>query len=85
MRMSSRAVISRIDVAGDDLERLADLGRDRVADLRRVRDVVEVAAAGVGQVLEEALVEVVADPERRGRDAAGAQLRGVARRARPDR
>ena len=48
---------------------LADLGRNRVADLRRVGDVIEMAAAGVGQLLEEPLVEVVADPERRRRDA----------------
>ena len=45
--------------------------RDGVADLGRVGDVVEVAAAGVGEVLEEPLVEVVADPERRGRHAPG--------------
>ena len=68
-----------VDVAGHDLERLAHLGRDRVADLRRVGDVVEVAAAGVGELLEEPLVEVVADPEGRGRDATGAQLGGMVR------
>ena len=82
IRMSSRAVTSSVDVAGHDLERLADLGRDGVADLRGVRDVVEVAAAGVGELLEEPLVEVVADAERRGRDAACPQFGGVAWRAR---
>ena len=66
------------DVAGDDLERLADLARDVVADAGRVGDVVEVAAAGVGHRLEEDLVEVLADPERRRAHAAGAQLAGVA-------
>ena len=43
---------------------IADLARDVVADLRGVRDVVEVSAAGVRHGLEERLVEVVADPER---------------------
>ncbi len=66
------------DVPGDDLERLADLARDVVADAGRVRDVVEVAAAGVGHRLEQDLVEVLADTERRGAHAAGAQLGGVA-------
>ena len=74
-----------LGVASDDLERLADLARDVVADLRRVGDVVEVAATGVGHRLEQRLVEVVADAEGRRRHAAGAQLRrrgGRARRGR---
>ena len=65
------------DVAGHDLERLADLGRDRIGDLRGVGDVVEMATAGIGKGLQQALVEVVADAEGRGRHAAGAQLGGV--------
>ena len=69
-----------LGVAGDDLQRLADLARDVVADLGGVGDVVEVAAAGVGHGLQERLVEVVADPERRGRHAPGAQLPGMARK-----
>ena len=77
IRMSSRAVISSCDVARDDLERLAHLGRDRVADLRRVGDVVEVAATRVGERLEQVLVEVVADAEGRRRDAAGTELGGM--------
>ena len=62
------------DVAGDDLERLPHLARDGVADLGRVRDVVEVAAAGVGEFGEQLLVEVRADPERGRRDATGLEL-----------
>jgi hypothetical protein len=38
-----------------------------------------VAAAGVGEGLKEPLIEVVAHPERRCRDAPGAELSRVAR------
>ena len=41
------------------------------------RDVVEVAASGIGHRLEQRLVEVVADAERRGRDTPGTELGGV--------
>ena len=63
--------------ARHDLQRLADFGRDGIADLRGVRDVVEVSAAGVGELLEEPLIEVVADAERRCRDASRPQFGGV--------
>ncbi len=66
-------------IPSDDLEGLPHLGRDVVADLRRVGDVVEVAAAGVGHRLEEPLVEVVADTERRRGHAPGAQRGGMRR------
>ena len=85
IRMSSRAVTLDRDVAGHDLERLAHLRGDGVADLRRVGDVVEVAAAGIGEVWQQSLVEVVADAERRGRDATRPERRRVRARARPRR
>jgi hypothetical protein len=67
------------DVAGDDLERLADLRGDRVADLGRIGDVVEVAAAGVGDGLEQVLVEIVARPRRSTSTRRGPELGGVVR------
>ena len=70
------------DVAGDDLEGLPHFARDGVADLGRIRDVVEVAAAGIGELGEEGLIEVRADPERGRGHAAGLELRGVAGRVR---
>jgi hypothetical protein len=76
-----RDALSRQDlelgVAGDNLDRLANLARDVVADLRGVGDLVEVAATRVGHRLVEHLVEVVADTEGRGRHPPGAQLAGV--------
>ena len=66
------------DVARDDLEGLPHLARDGVADLGRVRDVVEVAAAGIGELGEQVLIEVGADAERGRRDAAGLEFGGVA-------
>ena len=62
------------DVAGDDLEGLPHLARDGVPDLGRVRDVVEVAAAGIGEFGEERLIEVLPDTERGRRDATSLEL-----------
>ena len=80
---SSRTLSGRVslerDVAGHDLQRLADLAGDVVADLGGRLDVVEVAAAGRGHRLQEHLVEVVADAEGGGGHAPRAQLAGVAR------
>ena len=78
-RMSSRAVTSSFTSARHDLERLTDFGRDGVADLRRVGDVVEMAAAGVGELLQEPLIEVIADAERRCRDPSRPQFGGMGR------
>ena len=63
------------DVAGGDGERLAHLAADELGDLRGALDEVEVAAAGLGEPREEHLVEVGADAEGRGGDAAAAHGR----------
>ena len=63
------------DVAGGDGERLADLGPDELGDLRRPFDEVEVAAARLGQLGEECLVEVGAHAESGGGDPALPQRR----------
>ena len=64
-------------VARHELQRLTDFGRDGIADLRRVGDVVEVSAAGIRELLEEPLIEVVADAERRCRDPSCPQFGGM--------
>ncbi len=65
------------DPASDDIERLPDLARDVVADARRVGDEVEVTATGRRHRLEQDLVEVLPDAERRRADPAGPELAGV--------
>lgn len=54
--------------------RAAELAGHGVHDVRRVADEIEVAAAGIGNGVEENLVEVGADAERARRDARDAEV-----------
>jgi hypothetical protein len=61
-------------LARDNIKGLADLTGDVVGDRRGVGDVVEVAAAGGGHLLQQVLVEVGANAEGGRAHATSAQL-----------
>ena len=67
--VTSRATTSSVSPTSDSM--WSRIGRG-------VGDVVEVAATGLGHALEEHLVEVIADSERRRGDAARPELGGMA-------